>query len=337
MNASSHMPAAAAMVLAVLCGAILSAAPRAGSEAPALELSDLNGRQLDGQSLEGRARVLIFGELYHHGTRDACVQVERVLNDPRLAAERITPILIIAQNLPVPELRQQAEGLPFVGMVLHDAGRRAFGDYRIAVLPTVVVVDARQRVVHSLPGMTSRFSDILVDALLVATGRLSRERFEQTLHPQALESLSEEQSRADRTVQLAGQLARRGLDEMAQEKYAEALALWPTHVEARLGLGRLFIKNRRIADAETQYRKLLEADPDLAEAALGVAFVQAQRGGDELPEAERVVREVLARDGSHARGHYLLGMIHEKRGREEDAAASYRRAAEILLQRHGGE
>jgi tetratricopeptide (TPR) repeat protein len=326
-----------AALLVTLQSGIATGAPRSGSLAEPLGLSDLSGVPVDAEQLSGRTRVLMFGEIYHRGTREACVQIEQVLGDLRLAGEQITPVLIIAQDVGLEDLRRQAEALPFVGLVLHDPRRQAFGDYRIMVMPTVVVVDGSDRVVHSLPGMTARFSDILTDALLVATGRLSREQFQLTLQPEAAVEVSEAEARANRIAQLAEQLARRGLDEMAQEKYAEALALWPGHVQARLGLGHLFIKHRRIADAERQFRALLEADQAHTDAALGLAFVQALRGGEELVEAERVVREVLAREASQARAHYLLGLILEKRDRPDHAAESYRRAAEILLQRHGAE
>jgi len=233
-------------------------------------------------------------------------------------------------------LKQQIKTLAVAGLVLHDPKRQAFGDYRVAVMPSVVVIDPQGKVVHSLPGMTARFTDVLRDALLVSAGRLSPERFEETLHPVATAELSEEQVRAERVTQLANQLARRGLDEMAQEQYAQALQLWPDHAAARMGLGRLLLKRDRIADAEVQFRALLGHDPEATEPALGLAFVHCRRGGDELAQAERIVRHVLEGDPAQPRAYYLLGLIQEQRDQSAEAAASFKRSAELLLERQVG-
>ncbi len=322
---------------AVLTPSARAAMPPEGSVAPVLTLPDLDGNAFDPEKVAGRPYVLIFGELYHQPTRQACSEIDRVLNDPRLAGETITPILVIAQNASRLELKTQAESLGLAGLILHDPERKAFSDYRVSVMPTVVVVGPEGKVVHSQAALTPRFGDILTDALLVGLGRLSVERFAQTLHPSDDQTLTEEQIHANRVTQLARQLARRGLDEMADEKYREALVLWPQSVEARLGLGRLNLKRGRIADAEAQFRAVQAENPNIVEATLGIAYVQTVRGGGELAEAERLVREVLDRDDSQPRAYYLLGRINEQRSQTAEAAANYKRAAELLLERQSVE
>ncbi len=314
-------------------GAFAALAPPRGSTAAPIALSDLDGTAFDATRVAGRPHVIIFGELYHRQTREACAEVQRVLDDPRLAGETILPLLIIAQPLSRLELKTQAESLGLAGVVLHDPERKAFADYRVSVMPTVVVVGGDRKVIYSLPALTARFGDLLTDSLLVATGRLSAERFEQSLHPDGAETLTDEQVRANRLTQLARQLARRGLDDLSDEKYREALHLWPQSTEARLGLGRLHLKRGRISDAEAQFRAVLTEQPDLVEGILGVAYVQTLRGGEELAEAERLVRGVLDRDANQPRAHYLLGRICEQRDQPAQAAASFRRAAELLMER----
>ncbi len=327
-----------ALLITSICAAAGAATmPPRGSEAPPLVLADLDGNVFDAQSVQGRPYVVIFGELYHQPTREGCAAIERVLDDPRLAGDRIAPVLVVAQNASRLDLKTQAEALGFAGVVLHDPNRQAYEAYRVSVMPTVVVVGGDGRVIYSLAGVTPRMGDIVTDALLLGLGRLSVERFEAALHPETPGDLNEVQIRAGRVTQLARQLARRGLDEMADEKYREAIALWPQSVEARLGLGRLNLKRHRIAEAETQFRTVLADHPDLVEATLGVAYVQAVRGGDELAQAEALVREVLDRDPTQPRAHYLMGMILEQRDKMPEAAASYKRAAELLLERQGAD
>jgi Tfp pilus assembly protein PilF len=139
--------------------------------------------------------------------------------------------------------------------------------------------------------------------------------------------------RAERVSQLARQLARRGLDDMAAEKFREALALDPHHVPAHLELGMLMLKQQRLPDAEQQFRAVLADQPLSMRASLGLAFVQTQRGGVELDQAEQTVRELLARNPAQPRAHYLMGLINEQRGKSQDAAANFKRAAQLLLER----
>ncbi len=328
-----------AILVACVCltsGARAAIPPR-GSEAPALALSDLDGNAFDPARVKDRPYVLIFGELYHQPTREGCAEVNRILDDPRLAGDAITPILIVAQNASRLDLKTQAESLGLAGLILHDPDRKAFEAYRVSVMPTVVVVGKDGKIIYSMAGMMPRFDDVLTDALLVGLGRLSPERFDETLHPVTENALTEDQIRANRIAQLARQLGRRGLDEMADEKYHEALTLWPESIEARLGLGRLNLKRHRIADAEKQFRAVLAQNPNIVEATLGIAYVMTVRGGDELTEAERLVHEVLDRDPSQPRAHYLLGLIYEQREKMPDAAASFKRAAELLLERQSAE
>ena len=302
-----------------------------GAVAPPIKLNDLDGTAVSTDELRGRTLILIFGELYHGKTLEACRRVEKVAKDKRLRGETIVPILIVAQDLESEQLKSKATDDALPSIILHDLDRKAFETYRVAVLPSVVVVDKRGRVAHTIAAFTERFDDMTIDALLLAAGKLDLERFNQRLHPDRAAAQSPELIRAHRLTKLAGQLSRRGLVTMAEEKYAQALELRPDHAPAHLGMGSVQLKRRRWAEAEQSFRTVLSADPDSVEAAVGLAFVQAQRGGEELAPAAALVRRVLIRHESNPRAHYLLGLILEKQGNMKDAAASFKKAAELLL------
>jgi Tfp pilus assembly protein PilF len=197
----------------------------------------------------------------------------------------------------------------------------------------MVIVDAEGRVVHAVAGLSPRWPDMLTDTLLFATGKLTAERFEQALNPTPTTAPASADVRAERIAQLGRQLARRGLDDLAVEKFTEALKLDPHHLAAHLDLGDLLLKRHRLPDAEAHFRAVLAEQPASVPAALGLAFVQSQRGGDELIQAERRVRDLLAANPSQARAHFLLGLICEQRRQTEDAAASFKKAAQLLLER----
>lgn len=299
---------------------------------PPVVLDTLAGARVSLEDSRGRPTVVVFGELYHQRTLQAFASIREVLESDDLEGDEITVLLVIAHDAPSEELDRKAKELRLPATVLHDVQRKAYGAYRVAVLPSAVVIDGQGRVVHTLAGYGARFQDTLGDALQLATGRLDLEQFVARLHPEPRE-VDDARVRAARVTSLAGQLVHRGLDDVAEEKYREALALEPAHVPARLGLAMVLLKKQQLAGAEEQFKLALAGDPGSVEASLGLAWIRILRGGEELQEAEHLVRRLLADNPDEPRGHYLLGLIHQERDELADASAAFRKAAELLMNR----
>ena len=316
----------------LLVPASIAAAPPAGSDAPPISLDDLSGKPVATAALAPRTLVLIFGELGHEGVKQACGDVLDVLSDPKVAGSGVVPVLVIAQDAPPAQLRDQASQGRFPAVILHDPKRDAFGAYRILVVPTVVVVDGKGKVVHSMPGFLQRFKEILTESILLAAGKESKEQFDQTIDPKA-QSDAHESVRADRLAHLGAELTRHGLYDMAEARYTEATTLVPGHVGATLGLGDLMLRQGRLAEAEPLFRSALASDPKSPEAALGVAAVQIRRGGEDVAKAEGALKAILEKDPAQPRAWFLMGQVHERRGDPAGAMSDYRKAAELALER----
>ena len=303
-----------------------------GVDAPPIAVKDRNGADVTNASLRRRSVILIFGEAYHDKTREAWAIVQKVLTDERLVSQPIVPVLITADEIRAEELQPFATG-HVIPVLVRDRDRQAFGAFRVVVMPSVVIIAPDGRVVHAVGGLVPRFGDMLTDSLLHACGKLSAEGLDKSLNPPPTTQPSENQVRADRIAHLASQLVRRGLSDMAAEKYHETLELNPKHAGAHLGLAGLLLGQRQLADAETQFRIVLAEQPDSLQATLGLAYVQTLRGGSELDQAEKSVRGALANNPAQARAHYLLGLIYEQRNKPAEAAASFKKASELLLDR----
>ncbi|CAG0961015.1 hypothetical protein PHYC_00726 [Phycisphaerales bacterium] len=324
---------------AVVLGALVGAAdaggalPPRGSDAPPIRLKDLDGTLVSTKDLSSRTLVLVFGEFGHDGVKQACSDVMDVLADARVEPGSVVPIMIVAQDTEPTRLKEEAAQGRFPAIVLQDPKRDAFGAYRVLVVPTVVVVDGHAKVTYAMPGFVPRFKEILAEAVLVAAGKHAVEKLDQLVDAGAAPHASPEATRAARLVKLGGELARHGLFEMAEARYAEAIALAPDSVEAKLGLGELMLKQSRLGDAEPFFKSILTNHPDSLEAILGLAAVRVERGDEELALAEGSVRGVIEKSPSNARAHYLLGRIREKGGDAAGASCEYRKAAELLLAR----
>ncbi|MCA9285374.1 MAG: tetratricopeptide repeat protein [Phycisphaerales bacterium] len=309
-----------------------SASPPIGSSAPAVTLPDLDGTTVRTADLSDRTLVLVFGELSHEGTKRACADLLAVLEDPRLREANPMTIMIVAQEATAAALKAEAGGGRFPATILHDPQREAFGAYRILVIPTVVIVDRHGTVVQAMPGPVPQFKDVLTESLMLAAGK---ELPAGTLPDGSAvrRPTTPEGERADRLVRLGTELVHHGLFEEAEARFAEAMAIQPGHVAAKLALADLMLRQDRDADAEAIFRSVLTAHPDSTDARLGIAAVQIKRGGDELESAQRTLAEMVAKDPNLPKARYLLGRAYEQTGNIPAAAIEYRRAAELLLDR----
>jgi len=332
------LTAGAAAGLAVAAAANGTTDLKRGDPAPPLVMQSIDGRQVDTGAMRGRVLLLLFGEAGQDKTHQACREIVTALEAKQLADQPIDWILILSKSSSIIDLDLDAIEIQPPPIIVHDEARSAFGAYKTLVVPTVVVVGRDGRVVHALASYTNRFGDIVFDAMSVAVGSLSVEEFEQTLHPPTDASAElHARRRAERLVHFADRLCQRGLDDMAEAKYVEALELAPGLRSARLGLGNLFLRQGRLDEAEHEFVEVLAAEPESRSARLGRAFVSAYRGGPELDHAEKIAHELIEHDGSWARAHFLLGLILERRGDKAAAADSFRTAAELLLGRMGPE
>jgi tetratricopeptide (TPR) repeat protein len=319
------------MIAAALPGAASALAfPPRGSAAPEIKLQELQGGVVDTSALRGRVLVLLFADLGHEKLAKAGAETMAAIADPRLAGDDITPILIIANSATPGQLEFARSQGALPKLVAHDPERRAYGDYRILVIPSVIVVNAERKVIHAMPAFSARYQAGLTDALLFATGKIDEPQFESTLSAQGAPP-SQADLRATRIIQMARQLARRGMPDMAEERYREAIKLSPGNAEARLGLADVLIAQDRLEQAESELKSLADQRPDCVDAALGLIHVRILRGGESLLMAESDLSALPKERAALPRAHYLWGLIHEQRGETKDAAASYRRAAELLL------
>jgi tetratricopeptide (TPR) repeat protein len=120
--------------------------------------------------------------------------------------------------------------------------------------------------------------------------------------------------------------ARRRLDK-AIEDYLASQRSNSDRPESHHNIGILFMELGRQGEAETEFKKALEIDPNFVPAA--VTLADLYRSQKREAEAEPVLRAVIARDPSAASVHFALGLWLVRAGRREEAWGELKRAAEL--------
>lgn len=288
-------------------------------EGGAVRLSDLTGQPL----------ILLFGEVDQRRTRQACKDLASLLKAPEMQGSNALAVLITtrigtsdnenAPDLHLPERR------------LLDPDRDAFGAFHVIVMPTIVVLDKDGRKVHAMPGFLPRMPETVLAAVRFARGEITREAFDEVLKPHAQVRQTDDQKHAARLVQMAERLRNRGMLDAAVDQFNEAIALDPRGVGALIGLGHVWAEKGEPDKALEQYRAALKIEPGSLDARLGIAFVLLERGGDEADESYRMASAMAESSPDDPRVHFLLGTIHDRFNRCEEACASFRRSAELML------
>jgi len=280
----------------------------------------------------GRPAVLVFGELYHKQTLESLAELKKLYDALNITEADVNVFLIISQTPTREQTAQFGSKRKIAAEVLLDKNLKAFDDYGVIVLPSVVVTDREGKIAVALSGVPFSFVDTVEQAILFAVGRINRQQFETSgsaLTP--ADSQPENIKRSHRLTALAGQLLQRNYTQLAIERYREALELDATNPQPKIGLARCFIKLNLLGEAMEQLNKALDADPNGAEANLLIAQVEILQGKESIPDAKLRLQRFLTLRPDHPRANYLMGMIYEMAGETEHALNYYKKAAAGLL------
>jgi peroxiredoxin len=280
-----------------------------------------------------RPILLMFGEPYNQLTQEALTTLKKIYKSIGLA-EVDVPVYLILSQAPTEEQKARLDAKEEIRAdILLDKDLKAFGDYGVIVLPSVVVIDKQGRIDLALSGVPLAFSDMVEDALLFSVGRMTQEAYESSRSASPGPSDHEETAaKASRLTGLAGQLMRRGFGELALERYQEVLGLDSNYLPARIGLARCLIQLNRLPEACEQLQKVLKADENHIEANLLMASVEIRRGGEEIASAKWRLNWLLTTHPTHPQANYLMGVICETQGEKDRALEHYKKAAQLLLE-----
>ncbi|MBU08625.1 MAG: hypothetical protein CME13_11730 [Gemmatimonadetes bacterium] len=126
----------------------------------------------------------------------------------------------------------------------------------------------------------------------------------------------------------------RGEQLLDASRYPEAIAVFqselkktPTSAPLYALLARAFNANEQLQDAVGAYERCLELDPDDGDSRVQLAILLTRL--DQLPKAEQHLREAVQRQPRLAAAHRILGRIHYREARYDQAAEAYQVAVDV--------
>jgi len=296
--------------------------PKLASPTEKIDLKTLN-----------RPFILVFGEPYHQKTVESLVELKKVYDTIGLT-EADLQVFLIVSHAPTEEQMTQLHGEDKIGVeILIDKDLETFGNYGVTVLPSVVVIDKQARIILALSGVPLSFADVVVDAILLSTGRITQQQYEAAANSaQKVNPQGESVTRAHRIAALAGQLARRGYTALALERYRETLEIDNTYLHARVGIARCLIKLNQLPDAIEELQNVLKTNANHVEANLVLAQIEIMQGGDSIAEGKMRVERILKLSPENPEANYLMGTVCETQGETDHAKNYYKKAAKLLLE-----
>jgi Tfp pilus assembly protein PilF len=217
--------------------------------------------------------------------------------------------------------------------ILLDEGQKLYGEFGLFTFPATMVVDQEGKYVHEYASYSSDFQETIVNDVKVLLGIISQEDSNKAASKTEIVELSPAEKDAERNMQMAKVLLKRGFGTKALPKLEKALELNPTLIEARLLSGEIYLKDEQYDKAREQFEKVFETDPNSNEARVGIASVYIEEG--KLDEAEALLQKAIIVNPDPTLALYRLGQVYEKKGDIQKAMETYRKALERLMKKTG--
>jgi len=217
--------------------------------------------------------------------------------------------------------------------ILLDEGQKLYGQFGLFTFPATMVVDQEGKYVYEYASYSSDFQDTIVNDVKVLLGLISEEELAKASEKTEIAQQSPEEKDAERNLQMAKVLLKRGFGTKALPKLESALELNPNLVEARLLSGEVYLEDEQFDKAREQFEKVFETDPNSNEARIGIASVYIQEG--KLDEAQAQLQKAITLNPDPSLALYRLGQVYEKKGDVQKAMETYRNALERLLKKSG--
>lgn len=329
-----RMVASAAAVTLVM--ALFLAAPGSGSAfrniekgqpAPDFTIKDMEG--MDHTLAAEKGKVVVLG--FVKADQDRSVKTLNALEEVNgiLSSDGVTVWGITSQTEDKAAIEGLIDKLSLQYPILLDEGQKLYGEYGLFTFPATMIIDQDGNYVYEYASYSSDYTETIVNEVKLLLGLISEEDMEKVTGKTEIARQSPQEAEAERNLQMAKVLLKRGFGTKALPKLEKALELNPALTEARLMSGEIYLEDEQYEKAKEQFQKVFEVEANSNEARVGIASVYIAEGN--LDEAEAQLQKAVTLNPDPTLALYRLGQVYEKKGDAQKAMETYRSALEKLL------
>jgi tetratricopeptide (TPR) repeat protein len=305
----------------------LSAQPLEKRITTQFALKDLAGKEHVLKDLKGKIVILIFGELYQQNTIKALQDMKKILSIKRSYRETVEVLLIVSEKKNTQDYLKVKEGLEIPFPILLDDQRKVYANYQIIALPSTFVIDRSGIIVAAFPSYTINYYDQVDAELGSLLGEITKEELESVLSFKGTTPVVDQTT--ERYLSLAEHLRKRGWYDSAMNSYQEALKNDPASIDAHLGMGMIYLDQKKPDKAGETFQFVLKNNPENPAALKGMGQIYLLRG--EIDKAESLLKKVIASNYVDDDILYVLGEVYEKKGNHIEAMRYYKKNCQQLL------
>ncbi len=210
-----------------------------------------------------------------------------------------------------------------------DSEQKAYADLGIFVMPSILLVDANNKVVTGM-GYSKNMTARLRGEIEILSGDKTRAQVEAELNPKMVEKPKTEKD-ANRHLNMGKSMVKKGQLESALREFTLASEKNPNMGEAYVEMGCLYFKLKDLEKAQANLDKGYDLLPDSVQGEICQAQLTAEEG--KVDEAIDDLIALLFRNGRNHTLRHVLGQLYLKQGNNEKAAAELEKAYSLLLRR----
>jgi tetratricopeptide (TPR) repeat protein len=211
--------------------------------------------------------------------------------------------------------------------ILIDTDMTVYGLYGVSVTPQTAIIAPDGVMKKETGGHTSAYLGDVEASLREALGIAAPE----DLSVVVAENLPPERKKAIRELEKAKLLIKRKMKSKAIPQIKLAIESDPKYLEPHVVLGEILIDeggDENIAEAEKHFKSAGEISPEDNKVKVGLARLKALKGDYDGAVADLEASAKMTPRSEYI--YYYLGLMHEKAGKMDKAAAAYRTAFEKL-------
>ena len=297
-----------------------------GMTAPSFTLSDLDGKSqtLNNLSKEKELTVIVFWSTWNNQSFDELKTLQELFVQYQSKGFQVIAINVEDQTISNDQVQLIADYCNEIGVtfpVLIDQGLQQFNHYTIKAVPTTFLINRKRTIIDKLAGYPISRRNELASAI------------KDIIQPSSEKGISEQkhftrtEEKAQRYYQMAKVLRKKDDLSSAAGSLRQSIALDDNFYAAYNLLAITLYEDGKREEAVKTFNEIASKASDDPLLQLDYGNFLIRIGDDE--KGLTIIRQVLKKDKSYARGHYYLGEYLFKEGEQDEALKEAQTAVEL--------